>query len=75
VDSTSSTLSHELIETITGPDGTAWFARGSLPEYGAEIGDIRENPFGSYAAFLISSKSYAIQPEYSNKYHVCATTP
>jgi len=75
VDSTSSTLSHELIEAITDPDGTAWFARGSLPEYGAEIGDICENPFGKYAAFSISSKSYAIQPEYSNLYHACATTP
>src|SRR6266404_987100 len=75
VDSTSSTLSHELIEAITDPDGTAWFARGSLPEYGAEIGDICENPFGKYVAFSISSKSYAIQPEYSNLYHACATTP
>jgi hypothetical protein len=75
VDSTSSTLSHELIEAITDPDGNAWFARASLPEYGAEIGDICENPFGSYAAFTISSKSYAIQPEYSNRYHACATTP
>ena len=75
VDSTSSTLSHELIESITDPDGTAWFARGSLPEFGAEIADICENPFGHYAAFLISGKSYAIQPEYSNRYHACATTP
>jgi hypothetical protein len=75
VDSTSSTLSHELFETITDPNGNAWFARGSLPEYGAEIGDICENPFGRYAAFSISGKSYAIQPEYSNSYHACATTP
>ncbi|HEX6504314.1 MAG TPA: hypothetical protein VF011_13810 [Terriglobales bacterium] len=75
VDSTSSTLSHELIETITDPDGDAWFGRNSLPEYGAEIGDICENPFGSYAAFSISGKSYAIQPEYSNHYHACSTAP
>jgi hypothetical protein len=75
VDSTSSTLSHELIETITDPDGTAWFAQGSLIEFGAEIGDICESPFGTYGAFSISGKSYAIQPEYSNKYHACATTP
>jgi hypothetical protein len=75
VDSTSSTLSHELIETITDPDGDAWFAQSSLVEYGAEIGDICENPFGKYGAFSISGKSYAIQTEYSNKYHSCATTP
>jgi hypothetical protein len=75
VDSTSSTLSHELTETITDPDGNAWFARSSLPEFGAEIGDICENPFGRYPAFSISGKSYAIQPEYSNHFHACATTP
>lgn len=75
VDSTSSTLSHELIETITDPDGNAWFAQNSLIEYGAEIADICENPFGKYGAFSISGKSYAIQPEYSNRYHACATTP
>jgi hypothetical protein len=75
VDSTSSTLSHELIETITDPDGTAWFAQSSLIEDGAEIGDVCESPFGKYGAFSISGKSYAIQPEYSNKFHACATTP
>jgi hypothetical protein len=75
VDSTSSTLSHELIETITDPDGDAWFAQSSLIEYGAEIGDICENPFGKYGAFAISGKSYAVQTEYSNRYHSCATTP
>ncbi len=74
VDSTSSTLSHELIETITDPDGDAWFGRNSLLDYGAEIGDICENPFANYAAFSISGKSYAIQPEYSNHYHACSTT-
>jgi hypothetical protein len=75
VDSTSSTLSHELIEAITDPDGTAWFAQSSLIEFGAEIGDICENPFGKYGAFSIAGKSYAIQPEYSNRFHACATTP
>ena len=75
VDSTSSTLSHELIETITDPDGNAWFAQSSLIEYGAEIADICENPFGKDAAFSISGKLYAIQPEYSNRLHACATIP
>jgi hypothetical protein len=75
VDSTSSTLSHELIETITDPDGDAWIARKSLIDFGAEIGDLCQTPFGNYAAFTLSGKSYAIQPEYSNKFHACATTP
>ncbi len=75
VDSTSSTLSHELIETITDPDGDAWLAQSSLVEEGAEIGDMCENPFGKYGAFAISGKSNAIQPEYSNKFHACATVP
>jgi hypothetical protein len=63
-----------LIETITDPAGNAWFAQSSLIEYGAEVADICENPFGKYGAFTISGKSYAIQPEYSNKFHACATT-
>ena len=73
VDSTASALSHELIETITDPDGDAWFAQSSLIEYGQEIADICETPFGEYAAVSIQGKLYAIQPEYANKYHACAT--
>ena len=75
VDSTSSTLSHELIETITDPDGDAWLAQNSLIDNGAEIGDLCETPFGNYAPFAVYGKPYAIQPEYSNRFHACATTP
>ena len=75
VDSTSSTLSHELIEAITDPDGTAWVARGSLIEDGAEIGDICETPTGQFGVVSLSGKSYKIQPEYSNKYHACTDAP
>ena len=75
VDSTSSTLSHELFESITDPDGTEWFAQSSLIEYGKEIGDVCQSRFGKYGAFSISGTSYAIQPEYSNKYHACSTAP
>jgi hypothetical protein len=75
VDSTSSTLSHELFESITDPDANAWFAQSSLIEYSAEIGDVCQTRFGKYGAFLISGRSYAIQPEYSNKYHACSTAP
>jgi hypothetical protein len=64
-----------LVETITDPDGSAWFARSSPIEYGAEIGDICEYTFGKYGTVSISGKAYTIQPEYPNKFHACATTP
>ena len=75
VDSTASTLSHELIEAITDPDGNAWYARGSLIEYGEEIGDICQTPTGQFGVVSLFGKSYKIQPEYSNKYHACAGAP
>jgi hypothetical protein len=74
VDSTASALSHELIETITDPDSDAWYAQSSFIEYGQEIADICETPFGQYAAISIQGKLYAIQPEYANRYHACATS-
>lgn len=73
VDSTASAVSHELIETITDPDGDAWYAQSSLIEYGQEIADICETPFGEYGAISIQGKLYSIQPEYANKVHACAT--
>ncbi len=38
-DSTNNVLSHELFETITDPDFTAWFVNGTLDLNGEEIGD------------------------------------
>ena len=75
VDSTASTLSHELIETITDPDGTAWVARNSLVAYGEEVADLCVTPFGQYGKVLVGGKHYAIQPEYSNKLHGCVVRP
>jgi hypothetical protein len=75
IDSTASTLSHELIETITDPDGTAWFARNSLAVYGEEVADLCVTPFGQYGKVLVGGKHYAIQPEYSNKLHGCVVKP
>lgn len=76
VDSTASVLSHETFETITDPDGDAWWSDVSLIEQFAEIGDICE-PIGNSAAqfldpvFLVGGKNYKIQLEYSNKFHGC----
>ena len=76
VDSTASVLSHETFETITDPDGDAWWSDVSLIEQGAEIGDICE-PVGNAAGqfldpvFIVGGKNYKIQLEYSNKFHGC----
>jgi hypothetical protein len=75
-DSTASVLSHETFETITDPDGSAWWSNASLVELGAEIGDICE-PMGNAMAqfmdpvFVVNGKNYKIQLEYSNTYHAC----
>jgi hypothetical protein len=76
VDSTASVLSHETFETITDPDGNAWWSDVSLIEQGAEIGDVCE-PVGNAAGqfldpvFIVGGKNYKIQLEYSNKFHGC----
>lgn len=76
VDSTASVLSHEVIETITDPDLSAWWSDISLIEQGAEIGDICE-PSGNFMGqfldpvFPVNGKNYKIQLEYSNKFHGC----
>jgi hypothetical protein len=76
VDSTASVLSHEVFETITDPDGSAWWSDVSLIEQGAEIGDICE-PVGNGAGqfldpvFIVGGRNYKIQLEYSNKFHGC----
>jgi hypothetical protein len=76
VDSTASVLSHETFETITDPDGGAWWSDVSLIERGAEIGDICEpvgNSMGQFLnpTFIVNGRKYKIQLEYSNKYHAC----
>jgi hypothetical protein len=71
VDSTADVLSHELFETITDPDGTAWWNKVSLDLFGAEIGDECQNATFSYGSVFLNSKRYEVQPEYSNLQHGC----
>lgn len=76
-DSTNNTLSHELIETITDPDGTAWFNTSNLANLFSEIGDecsfVDLNSSGFDSSDLrLNGKAYSIQPEYSNVGHQCA---
>lgn len=57
-DSTSTVLSHELFETITDPDGTAWFNAD-----GFEIGDL----CAFHRAIInLDGTNYTIQTEWSN---------
>lgn len=72
VDSTDNVLSHETFETITDPDIITGFRSLNNPFGPFEIGD--------ECAFIVipvtlTTRHYAIQGEYSNKYEACATTP
>jgi hypothetical protein len=75
IDSTNNVLSHELFETITDPDGTAWWNSTDNGIFGEEIGDecafVSRNGFDPFV-FEIDDKLYATQPEYSNALHGCA---
>lgn len=87
IDSTNSTLSHELIETITDPDGSAWFNLSDNGLAGEEIGDecdffvlVQVAPgqfaaFGDPTTFNVGRHVFATQPEYSNVNHACAIRP
>jgi hypothetical protein len=82
VDSTDNTLSHEMFETITDPDGDGWWNTASLALFGNEIGDecsfiifLPTGVFFDPPAFNIGEKRYAVQSEYNNSSHACTTTP
>lgn len=84
VDSTDNVLSHETFETITDPLPGLGFWNQSIGELsGFEVADECEffnfDPTvpGAFAppTFVINGKKYAVQLEYSNTYHACATVP
>ena len=82
VDSTNSVLSHELFETITDPDGTAWWNSTANSLYGAENGDtcsfiaVTATAGGFDPSIWYSEgHAYATQPELSNSLHACAIAP
>lgn len=65
VDSTATTLSHELIETITDPDpGSGWYNIPFNQEIADECAFFRDND-------TLYTRVYQIQEEYSNKVHAC----
>jgi len=81
-DSTNNVLSHEVFETITDPDGTAWWNSLDNGIFGEEIGDeCSFLLFTNTAVFFdpsdvtLHGKSYVAQPEYDNNQHACTTSP
>lgn len=64
IDGTASTLSHEFIESITDPDGDAWFNLLT----GNEVSDLC---FGFRHNTLVGAHVYAVQEQYSNAIHDC----
>jgi hypothetical protein len=82
VDATANVLSHELFEALTDPDGDAWWNTASNALFGSEIGDecsfiifLPTGVFFDPPAFNIGGKRYAVQSEYDNSSHSCATRP
>jgi hypothetical protein len=83
-DSTNSTLSHELFETITDPFGglgqAAWIGNSSAREDGQEIGDECQGAFDNFGEvvptyILVRGRTYQTQLEYSNARHGCVAAP
>jgi hypothetical protein len=82
-DSTNNVLSHEVFETITDPDGSAYWNSLDNGIYGEEIGD--ECSFLLFTStgavyfdpsdVTLNGKSYVAQPEYNNAQHACTTSP
>ena len=76
VDSTDNSLSHELIETITNPNGDAWYNNTLITLFQSEIGDecsFFANGLFDPPTFRIGQKDYAVQSEYDNSKHACVT--
>lgn len=65
--STDSSLSHELFETITDPDSNGWLAIAQAVK-GQEIGDLCE---GKNFPMVLGGITYSVQLEYSNAAHAC----
>lgn len=78
-----SILSHEFIESITDPDGDAWWnASGNLDLFGYEIGDECQWLYFSAtsAGFLLdpvylNGALYYVQSEYNNQANGCTDGP
>lgn len=75
-------LSHEVFETITDPDGTAWWNSLNNGIFGQKIGDecsfllfAAKNVYFDPSNVTLNGKSYIAQPEYNHAQHACTTGP
>ena len=91
VDSTNNTLSHETIETITDPDGTAWWNELNNALFQDEIADEcsflvfsppppalpgpQSSVYFDPSTVELNGVPYLVQPEYANATHRCTTAP
>jgi hypothetical protein len=81
VDTADDSLDHELIESITDPDGDAWTNTSASYYSGLEIADECQFfdslniYYSEVPAFLIGTHVYAVQTVYSNKQHACSSAP
>lgn len=83
IDSTDDVLSHELIETITDPDGLSWVDISSGGMFGEEIADecvfvvfqpnsvFTGTPFTDPVIIEVNGRKYALQPEWDNSATAC----
>jgi len=74
-DSQANTLSHELNEAITDPDGDAWWNAYDLALYGNENADTCAQAYFDYANTVLNGHAYEVQPVYSNRAHTCVYKP
>jgi hypothetical protein len=74
-DSQANTLSHELEEAITDPDGDAWWNAYDLALFGNENADECAQAFFAYATTVLNGHPYEVQPIYSNQAHACVFKP
>ena len=88
VDSTDNVLSHETFETVSNPDGTAWWNELDSGFFEEEIGDecsflvITPPPpalpgpqsvvYFDPSNVILNGRRYLAQPEYSNDQHACS---
>jgi hypothetical protein len=81
VDSTDSTLTHELFEAITDPEPDSGFTnQSSIDLQGYEVSDecqplTDDNDDWLVPTVTVNGKKYAVQLVYSNTYHACAAQP
>lgn len=69
-DTTYTFLSHEVFETISDPNGDAWWVHNVTFAWGYEIADLCQRR--PHPNVTLNGHIYNLQAEYSNQFHGCA---